>query len=233
MNLNNYGRNCHIMEAQIGNIREWVWPIQDTQTFPLIVHDWFNGIRPTIIDRHGSKKEGAVIQAGGNCGVYPLLYTEFFNHVYTFEPDPINFYCLTANCQIPGIVKFNCALSDKNDLVTIKENSSVNRGMNAVESTADRGSVHSVPAVTIDSFEFEDVRLIQLDLEGYEGNAILGARRTIEKFKPMIILEWSDEHARVLPEQYEEVKGIMTSINYKVAGQITNLDTLFVPQEIA
>lgn len=233
MNINNYGRNCHVMKAQIGNIMEWVWPNQDNQTFPLIVHDWFNGIRPLIIERFGYKKDGSVIQAGGNCGVYPLLYTEFFNLVYTFEPDPLNFFCLAANCQIPGIIKFNCALGNKNDLVQIEERLPGNRGMNAVESTTDRNSVYCVPAVTIDSFGFENINLIQLDLEGYEGNAILGAKKTIEKNRPVIILEWSDEHARVHPVQYKEVKEIMDSINYKAVKQITGLDTVFIPEETA
>lgn len=37
-------------------------------------------------------KKDVIIQAGGNAGYYVMQYAKIFNRVYTFEPDPINFF---------------------------------------------------------------------------------------------------------------------------------------------
>jgi FkbM family methyltransferase len=231
MNLNNYADQCGILEAEVGNIKTWIWPKEDTQTFGLIVADWFNSIRPFILERFKGDRSGSVIQAGGNCGVYPLLFTELFEQIYTFEPDPLNFFCLTNNCQFPNIVKFNAALADKNQLVSIKNVSPVNRGMIKIEEASSPDEdVTIVPAVTIDSFEFQNVKLMQLDLEGFEVNAISGAIQTIEKYKPIIILESGDVNSPADQKHLEQVKDKMKSINYKSLGHINRLDIAFVPE---
>ena len=46
-----------------------------------------------------------------------------------------------------------------------------------------------VQQTTIDSNEYRDLALIQLDLEGYELPALVGAKRTIEQHLPAIIVE--------------------------------------------
>jgi hypothetical protein len=51
-----------------------------------------------------------IVQAGGCCGTYPRLWSN--DRVYTFEADPLNFFCLAQNCSGPSIVKAEAALSD-------------------------------------------------------------------------------------------------------------------------
>jgi hypothetical protein len=48
-----------------------------------------------------------------------------------------------------------------------------------------------VEAVTIDSLELEACDFIKLDLEGCEGLAIKGARKTIKKFRPLLVIEFN------------------------------------------
>jgi len=223
MNLNNYGRSCNILQAQVGNITEWVWPTRDTQTFPIIVHDWFNGIRPVLLERFPSKGKN-VIQAGGNCGVYPLLYTEFFNNIYTFEPDPLSFFCLVNNCQMPGIVKFNCALGESFSTVIMNEIMPENRGMNKVDHTST--DTHTIPVIAIDGLGLEDIDLIQFDIEGYENKALIGATDTIKRNRPVIIVESAINNDA---EAYRIVEGILRDMSYSPLKQITRLDTVFVP----
>lgn len=224
MNINPLAAQCSILQHKVGNIESWVWPTRDTQTYGLILRDWVDTIRPYVQEKLGTEKSGSVIQAGGNCGVYPLLYTEMFTHVYTFEPDPLSFFCLVNNCQIPGIVKFNAALGASNGLVVMNEVASENRGMNKVAATENGEDASSIPVVAIDSFDFSDVRLMQLDLEGYEIAALEGAKKTIEKYKPIIILECSD----VGSEYYHEVHEAMANYGYKSDRQLNRLDVAFV-----
>ena len=54
--------------------------------------------------------------------------------------------------------------------------------------TTDRGD-YQIKLTTIDKFVFErnlDVGLIKLDVEGYAYEALKGAIRTIEKFRPVL-----------------------------------------------
>ena len=47
----------------------------------------------------------------------------------------------------------------------------------------------SKPVYTLDSFNFQNVDLIKIDVEGAEGHVLWGARETIDKWHPNIIVE--------------------------------------------
>jgi len=47
---------------------------------------------------------------------------------------------------------------------------------------------------TIDSFQFEDVTYIKIDIEGAETLAVYGARNTIERYRPILLIEQSDKN---------------------------------------
>jgi len=221
MNLNNFQQRCGLLKAQHGNVEQWHWPFSDKYTYNLIMADWMSGIQPYILN-NPELKNGTVIQAGGNCGVYPLLLSEHFKRVYTFEPDMINFFCLVNNTQMPNISKFNCALGDKPGNVKIVTRDEKNVGMNMVSETNEI----DVPVVTIDSFDFQNVTLIQLDLEGYEPQALRGAINTIKKWKPHLILECA--------ANYEQVREVIEPLGYVKIKEITRLDSVFIhrPQDM-
>ena len=46
-----------------------------------------------------------------------------------------------------------------------------------------------VPVYTLDSFEFDGVDFVKVDVEGYELKVLQGALKTIDKYKPMIVIE--------------------------------------------
>ena len=47
----------------------------------------------------------------------------------------------------------------------------------------------TVEAKTLDSLEIKNVDLIKIDAEGEEKNVLKGAKETIEKFSPQIIVD--------------------------------------------
>jgi hypothetical protein len=52
-----------------------------------------------------------VVQAGGNCGVWPLWLADKFARVVTFEPDPTNFRALVMNTSTaPNVLAIPAAL---------------------------------------------------------------------------------------------------------------------------
>lgn len=189
----------------------------DKQTINIIAKDW-NEYSQLIYDNTPNKK--TIIQAGGNFGLYPLLYSRLFTNVFTFEPDVNNFYCLTNNCNYNNIHPFRLALSNKNEFLKLEIVNHDNYGMNRI---SNKGM--DVYAITIDSMNIPDVSLIHLDLEGYEYNAILGAKKTIKKYKPTVVLELTDK--------IEEICDFMTTLSYiKIKTFGDPINGLFVHKDL-
>lgn len=131
------------------------------------------------------KNKNIVIQAGGNAGLYPLLYSKIFNTVITFEPDANNFHCLTHNVDADNVIKYPYAVGDKLSTVGLTTNPNWDTKNTGALRINDTGNIKQV---TIDSFNLVP-NLIHLDIEGFEGPALLGAEQTIKNHKPLIALE--------------------------------------------
>lgn len=156
------------------------------------------------------KKFDVVVQAGGMCGLYPLLYSRKFTHVYTFEPSPWNFAALARNCWKPTIVKMNCALSNTNQCMSIFDGVRENVGMHSMDFSTCDGLI---PSIKIDQLALPKCDLIHLDIEGAEGLALEGAEETLNKFKPTVILEYARGEGILFGLGYEKVyEGVMDSV---------------------
>lgn len=184
--------------------------IKGDHAFSIVLDDWYNEYKEVYLKYVNYKS--VVVQAGGFCGIYPRLFSEVFDVVYTFEPDPLNFFCLTLNCQSDNIIKAQGALGKQHEMVAIRRTCPTNKGMNVVH--ADKRS--AVPTYVIDDLDLPECNLIQLDTEGYEHNILQGAKNTILKFKPVISVEDNNQSI----EQY------LTFFDYKKMVTI-NRDTIF------
>jgi len=78
--------------------------------------------------------------------------------------------------------------------------------------------IYYVPMIALDSLALTDIDLIELDLEGYEYDALLGAKETIERNKPVLIIE----------NAADEVKQFLSTLGYVEWKKINRLDSLFV-----
>ena len=150
-------------------------------------HEFYNAILEHVPDK------SVVVQAGGWQGVYPALLSEIFETVYTFEPDPVNFYCLTENCQKHNIFKFQFALGGSVGTAVFEE--VLTSGQGRIQQpnpwVMPVHNAYSVPMMSIDAFPLEKCGLIMLDTENLDYDILLGSVNTIEKFKPVIITEKS------------------------------------------
>lgn len=134
------------------------------------------------IDR--CKQRRLVVQAGGNIGAWPVWLAKRFREVLTFEPDATNFSCLVRNCApYANISPYNAALG--NDVG--KCNLVIERGMGGHH--VDKIGQGGTQMLSVDSFRLPYLDLLVLDVEGMEWEALVGARDTIARCRPIIQLE--------------------------------------------
>jgi FkbM family methyltransferase len=178
--------------------KDFLWPAEDSVTWKQFAKTgYFEGVSylfydfPNVISQLlPENKKNLVIQAGGNGGIYPWLYSKTFKEVVTFEPVPRWFMCLDKNIPETNVKKFNSAIGNSEEPITMVINTEIARGdKNLGAMRVELGG--EIPQIKIDSLNLAP-DLIHLDIEGFEGEALLGARATIEKFKPIIVVETND-----------------------------------------
>lgn len=160
-----------------------------------------------------------VVTGGTSCGMYARFYAKTFKQVYAFEPDPISFHCMVNNTPYENVVKLNAAIGHMNQLINIFRPDATNIGMNVIVESQPQAHI---PMLTIDTLNLQACDLIQLDVEGFERQAIRGAQKTIEKFKPVIIGERFNNSNNI---------AFMRNLGYDLV-QMSSLDAIYIPSKI-
>ena len=117
--------------------------------------------------------------------------------VYAFEPDPVVFARLRRNLEsFPAAHALNVALFELDTEAAFERSAMRNEsGWGTLTTVRDtqRGQRITVPCRSLDSWSSSQnlsrLRLIKLDAEGSEPRVILGARRVLRKFRPVLVLE--------------------------------------------
>lgn len=165
-------------------IQGWLWPTSDTELRKVA----FSRL-PDLAAAVGlCRKRRTAIQAGAALGVWPAFLTKFFNHTITFEPSPKHFDTLLGNLEDhsgPGTWELKgCGLGIETASAQFHT-----RPANSGATWLEIDPSGSILVAPIDSLELEDVDLIQLDIEGAEYFALLGAKRTISRDSPVVMIE--------------------------------------------
>lgn len=134
----------------------------------------------------------AVVQAGGCAGMWPLALAKRFDHVYTFEPDPVNAACLQDNvADVANITAYACALGDQAQRVGLTR-PKPGAGLWRVDGLGD------IPVVVLDTL-LPDIAVdaLVLDVEGSELAALRGAERLVNTHRPLLWLEFTSNVAAI------------------------------------
>ena len=143
------------------------------------------------------------IDGGANIGLWSIIITQRFETVYSFEIDPETFQCLQKNIQEKNL--HNC-IAVNSGLSNIESYRQLADGWNAksmgchLAPTAKRKNLTAraksnirkdqVKTVMIDNLNLPSLGFLKLDVEGHEYQVIEGARETLAKFKPIIMMEY-------------------------------------------
>lgn len=196
-------------DITIDGVGPWFWDSKDVDGWIAILTDWNNELKNSILSYVENK--GTVVQAGGMLGMYPRLLSEIFQNVITFEPNKYNYSILRLNCFKNNIKHYNSGLSDtikKSEMISLSE---TNLGMKLIPNeyipkTGFENTIEEIDLITIDSLELENCDLILLDIERHELYALNGAVSTINKFKPVIIMEHNIEDVQNISKFMEQIE---------------------------
>ena len=126
------------------------------------------------------------IDIGANVGLWSCELVEKFEKVIAFEPVQEFIECFRKNVKKSNYFMYECALG--------KEESFIN--MNIVQGNTGHSHIDTnsygkgkIPLKTLDSFNFTNVDMIKIDVEGFEEEILQGAQRTIENNLPVLVLE--------------------------------------------
>jgi protein O-GlcNAc transferase len=126
------------------------------------------------------------IDIGANIGNHAKFFKEVCKarRIICFEPHPANIPLLKENC--PSCELFTAGLSSQNTegFLTELESINSNSGTGRLGTSGYPITIH-----TLDNYRFANVSFIKIDVEGLELEVLRGAKRTIERYHPDIMVE--------------------------------------------
>ena len=146
--------------------------------------------------------------------------------IWAFEPNPESYECAQITRKLNGATNVElsqAALADQPGRLMLRTTTMMNGtplggGSWIVESaTKPRKGCVEVPAVRIDDVvpDSRDVRIIHLDVEEFEDQALTGAMGTIERCRPILVLETDKKVVPWLDDiGYEPVKQVHSNTVY-------------------
>jgi len=138
---------------------------------------------------------GVAIDVGANRGVYAFALSQIAREVHAFEPNP-DFAHLARHMLAGRAVVHAVALSNASGraalFVPIAEDGSELHLAGSLKNTHGQFAQQRVidtPVKTLDSYRMRDVTFIKVDVEGSELEVLEGARATIARDRPVLLLE--------------------------------------------
>jgi FkbM family methyltransferase len=173
-----------------------------------------------------------VIDVGAHIGTHTLTMAYCVGdkgHVYAFEPQPKIFRELFQNIRLNLLKNISCiwaAAGAKQGTIEASPFVSDNEGATPLMGGA---GIH-VDLIPIDSLKLNKVSLIKIDVEGMENLVLEGAKETILRNKPVILVEimggYLPETAPAsIVERIDHTKRQVASLGYDVK-RIGNWDYL-------
>jgi FkbM family methyltransferase len=163
------------------------------------------GILDTLVPRGRM-----AIDVGANRGIYSYALARCAREVHAFEPHP-QLSSLVARLLRGRVTVHPCALSDRDGSAALR----IPEGLRGTDwhllgtledAPGDRRQRRvEVEVRTLDGFAFEDVGFLKIDVEGHELAVLAGARETIGRSRPSLLVE-------LLAGYYEDPEGVVDSI---------------------
>ena len=179
---------------------------------------------------NNSKNSDILIDIGAHIGFYSILTSEYFNQVYSFEPNFRNYQKLLKNIKNNKLERkiktFNHGLGEKKQKL---KGISANKGK-LIQTSGFSISKHNKTGEDVLILKGDDaVKLvnknltIKIDVEGYENNVLKGSETTLKNNNCFIQIEIWDKNLK-------NVLRFLKNLNYQKLITIDG-DTFFSKME--
>lgn len=158
------------------------------------------------------KPNDRVVDVGANRGIYTYALMRRGARVEAFEPNITCCRLLEAwarkkrQITVHAVALSNCTVTATLHIPV--DGAGVEHDASAsLESVwAGHCNDRQVPVTTLDSYRFDRVSLIKIDVEGHEACVVDGATTTIGTWKPALIIEIEQRHvSRPIDEVFEKI----------------------------
>lgn len=149
-----------------------------------------------LLQEIGIKDEDFILDIGANIGWHSLtLSHQRQPTIFAFEPDPFNFSLLRENQVLnekPNVQLFNIAVSNESGTKTLYLYKNHNLGRHSLIRQHNSVTSTQVKTVNLDDFLAEQqmqdrpIKLIKIDIEGFEYMALQGATRALQHCQYLI-----------------------------------------------
>ena len=159
------------------------------------------------------KSKRRFLDIGANVGIYSFHFRNIFKNIDAFEPLNEISYRL-HHFQNEFLKVHDVALSNKSgelQLYIPYRNEKPIASLASLEKKYCKCEVRTVEVNTLDNYDFDDVDLIKIDVEGHEQSVIEGANKVIKKNMPLLIIEIEHRHIK---NNIEEVFQSVLDLNY-------------------
>lgn len=137
------------------------------------------------------------IDIGANHGLYTYKLAALFDNVEAFEPQP---WCAKTiqdwdrdNVSV-NLMGLSNVSSELELHIPIIQGNRMTGYASFQPAGGDNSQVIKVPVRTLDEFRFNDVDFIKIDVEGHESFVIEGAKETILRCSPTLLIEIEQRH---------------------------------------
>ena len=146
------------------------------------------------------------LDIGSNIGQWTRPLSHKFERVICFEPNKYFINCFNRNISEDNVDIYNVGLSDKEHQASQDKTSTV---------IIDKPG--NVKCKTLDSYGFEDIDFIKIDVDGFEFNCVKGAIDTLVRNNAVLNIEMKRNKR---PSICAEVEKILHKIGYKLVDSV-------------
>ena len=131
-------------------------------------------------------KRNCAIDIGAHVGLWAREMAYNFDRVIAFEPDSTNRECFFKNVKESNVTLHPYAIGNKLGQCSLERHEDYNSGSGHVI----KGD--NIQIRTLDSFMIPNIDYIKIDVEEYEMKVLEGAKRTLNEFHPVVVIEIGD-----------------------------------------
>lgn len=174
--------------------------------------------------KHCTERRLAV-DIGAHVGLWSYWMAKDFGALVAFEPKPEHQECWRLNVTAENAILHPVALGNAQGMVSLN---------NPPKSSGDSRIEPEVPGdiemMRLDDFGIENCDFLKIDCEGYEAPIIEGGEQTIQRCRPVIIVEQKPGHAQRFGRRPTEAVEILRSWGFVLVREMVGDYIMRYPQ---